>query len=214
MPKHDRSDAGEAVVRDIKRLRSTLRRLQASNDAVMLRNAEGTLKLLLCNDPDMDDEHDSVKTVYADLCIVVDEDEAIEKALELEPSGYKSWHGETSVFVLDSFEVTMEGSDKEVDEELQEVARCINTACRYRICPCGDYLIKDGADVCLYCDMTAGPGELEATEFCAICQDKGCRAHMVLQTCCNQTLHRGCLATWKTRGEGDTDRCPMCRQGE
>ena len=194
------------LIRDPKALRTTLRRMQLANEAITFWNQDRTLKLMLRNDPDMDEEDDPVKLVSADLCIVVDEDDAAAtRAMEMEHDGVFE---ESTMFVVDNFEVPMDGPD--ALDELLVATRRINALHRTTICGCGKYLIKDEAPVCLFCEMTAADQDLD-TQFCAICQDTGARAHMATQACCSQTLHRTCLDAWRAKGEGETRRCPLCR---
>ncbi len=185
----------EPFVRDPQAVMATLRRLRNVNDAVSFWNAERTIKFMLRNDADSYEDDDLEGTVHADLCIVVDEDDSlIAKVLELEHDGY---YDEPTMFVLESYSI--------VSDPGPLVAK-LNEVHKYRICPCGAYLIKDEAAMCLFCEMTAEPDASKL--FCAICQDQGVRAHMTFQGCCGQPLHKACLASWR---DGGKETCPLCR---
>lgn len=195
----------DGLVRDLAALRSTLRRLQTHNTSVAFWNKERTLKVMMRNDPDLEPADDPEKVMNVELCLVVedDEDDGLYKALELECDGYSAYHNDvTPVYVLDSFEIELDD-----EETLRPLARAINAIHKYDMCACGDYLIKDEAESCLFCELTAS----KDTAFCAICQHDGPASQMSVQPCCRQTLHRACLATWRRKGQGDhVASCPLC----
>ena len=196
-------------IRDPEAVLSALRRMRNFNDAVSFFNADRTVKFMLRNDADaydLDPEPADAE-LHTDLCIVVDEDDAaIAKVMELEHDGYFE---EPTMFVLESYSVSPTDT---ADEELLDLIKKLNEVHKYRVCPCGGYMIKDQAALCLFCEMTAEPGATQL-EFCAICQDDGIAAHMTTQTCCNQRLHKACLGAWTARqAAGGNATCPLCRQ--
>jgi hypothetical protein len=195
------------LIRDASAVLASLRRMRNTNDGVSFWNADRTIKFMLRNDSeayDLDPEPPDTD-IHTDLCIVVDEDDAtIAKVLELEHDGY---FDEPTMFVLESYSVS---PTDPADEELLDLIKKLNEAHKFRICPCGSYVIKDQAPQCLFCELTAEPGASKS-EFCAICQDDGIAAHMTTQPCCTQPLHKACLSAWKDRQTGSSMTCPLCR---
>lgn len=191
------SAAEQPLVKDPEAVLATLRRMRNTNGAVSFWNADHSIRFMLRNDAEAYELDDiDPDAVHADLCIVVDEDDSlIAKVLELEHDGY---FDEPTMFVLESYEVA--GDAGPVVEKLNEVHK-------YKVCPCARYLIKDQADICLFCQLTAAPGACDK-QFCPICHDDGIKAHMTTQACCDQPLHLACLATWRDQGKST---CPLCR---
>ncbi len=195
---------GGPLVRDAGSLAEALRRLMYTNDCVLFYNEQQTLKLMLRNDP-IDSE-----TIAFELCLVVPEDDdAMLKLVELNNDGYLD---DPTTYVIDSWSYPLEGFGA---EQARKAMEAVNGAYELRVCPCGRYLIKDptGGDetACVFCTMTAAGPEARAGHYCPICCEQGARMHMVLQPCCQQLLHAGCLATWKAKSEDE--RCPLCRGG-
>lgn len=194
-------------IKDPSAVLATLRRIRNANDAVMFYNADRSIKFLLRNDVDAYDD-DTETEIHADLCIVVEEEDCLmAKIIELEHDGYFE---EPTTFVIESYVIQSEETAETAD--VMPLVHKLNAMHKYRICPCGCYLIKDQAPMCLYCEMTARPGSRDK-EFCAICQDEGIAMHMTTQPCCGQRLHKACLATWREKGVGrNADKCPLCCQ--
>lgn len=179
-------------------LHACLCRLRATNDAVIFKNADETLRIMLRNDP-----QENPDTMCFDLSVVWDDNTDVEiaKIMDLEHDGYIE---EPGVFVLDSFSnIPAQTHDS---PELDRLRLAINHAHELSLCHCMTYLIKDGGSCCVFCTMTADEGDLRR-EFCPICQDSGIRLHMAKQSCCNQFLHASCLRTWNKT----SSVCPMCR---
>lgn len=183
------------LVKDSTSLLAVLWRLRNANEAVLFYNRDGSLKLMLRNDPqDLD-------TLACDLCIVTDEeDDTMQRLLELHPDGYTD---DPTTYVLDNWQFD---ASKVVARDMDKVVAAINAAHLLRVCPCRRYLIKDDAAYCFYCHMTSTPSD-QQHDFCPICYDDGVRMHMTVLPCCSQALHRQCLSTWKSK----SDRCPLCR---
>lgn len=196
------------LIRDPEAVLAALRRMRNVNDAVSFFNVDRTVKFMLRNDADAYDidPEPADADLHTDLCIVVDEDDTtIAKVMELEHDGYFE---EPTMFVLESYSVSPTDL---ADEELLDLIKKLNEVHKYRVCPCGSYMIKDQGPQCLFCEMTAEPGATKS-QFCAICQDDGIAAHMTTQTCCNQPLHKACLSSWRDRATaGDGVTCPLCR---
>ena len=123
--------------------------------------------------------------------------------LDLTNDGYMD---EPGTFVVDSW--SFPAAEFGV-ADARKVSDAVNAAYLYRVCPCGKYLIKDDAAICLYCQMTATPST-KRVHFCPICCDEGREMHMTHTPCCRQFAHTHCLATWHHKS-GD-ERCPFCRQ--
>lgn len=185
------------LVHDAHALLATLKRLHVLNDGVLFYNEQGTLKIMLRNDPVDSD------TLACEVVIVVDEeDESMRRILELCNDGYLE---DPSTFVLQSW--SFPSADFTV-EEASKVMRFLNDVYLFRVCGCGKYIIKDDASMCLFCHMTSTAADREL-HFCAICCDEGVAMHMTELGCCKQRLHKHCLNTWKSKS--GNDRCPLCR---
>lgn len=186
------------LVSDSHAMAAMLRRLHALNDAVTFWNEQRTFKLMVRNDP-VDPE-----TLACELVLVTDEDDdSMVELMALMSDGYLE---EPGTFVLDTWSFSL---DTFSAEDAARVAKAVNDAYGYRVCPCGKYLIKDDAGVCLYCQMTASAAD-RTSHFCPICCEEGREMHMTRMPCCSNHLHTHCLATWHHKS-GD-DRCPLCRQ--
>lgn len=190
-----------SVVQDSCSLLATLHRLRVLNEAVMFYTQSGDIKLMLRNDPATSD------IIACDLCIVADgdDDDDLTRVLDLHPDGYME---EPATYVLESWSFD---ADKVGEADMDRVAAAINAAYLLRICPCRRYLIKDDGMYCYFCHMTSTPATREH-HFCPICCEDSVRMHMTTTPCCSQSLHRGCLATWRAKS-GD-DRCPLCRSSK
>lgn len=213
MTHDDPKPAGPAVrpsaplVRDKGAMLGVLQRLHVMNDAVVFWNLDKTIKLMLRNDPV---DHETMGWDLSIMCGDGDETQPVDAALDLEHDGYMD---EPGLFVLDSGTLPFESGAN--DEAVAKVVSLVNRAYETVICPCGAYLIKDGADMCAFCQMTATPEDLRK-EYCCICMDDGVAKHMATQPCCGQRLHRACLATWAAARRGDDSggapaSCPLCR---
>lgn len=186
------------LVADPAALYGAIKRLHAINDAVVFWNEARTLKLMLRNDPVDPD------TVACELALVYDEDdEAMQRVVDLLDGGYVD---EPGTFVLDSW--SFQAAEFAV-EDVTKIAGVINDAYLFTICPCGSYLIRDDAAMCVYCHMTS-TAEEKRSFFCTICREDGLAMHMKHQPCCQQRLHSHCLATWRAKSQDE--RCPLCRQ--
>lgn len=187
------------LVQDPVSLLATLRRLRVLNEAVMFHNQEGTLKLMLRNDPVDPD------TLACDLCIVVDdEDDAMQRMMDLHADGYLE---DPTTYVLESW--SFDDSSPDAQKQAAKVAAAMNTAFLLRVCPCRRYLIKDDGLCCYFCDLSSTAAG-RSRHFCPICCEDGVRMHMTVTACCDQPLHRGCLSKWRAKSGSDT--CPLCRQ--
>lgn len=187
------------LVHDAESLACTIKRLHVLNTAVLFWNEQHSLKLMLRNDPvDAD-------MVACELAVVVEEgDEIMARIMDLMNDVYQD---EPGTFILENWSFAM---DRFGAEDASRIMQFINDAYLYRICPCGHYLIKDDAAICVFCQMTSTPST-RAKHFCSICCEDGMSMHMRRQACCQQYLHATCLEKWKAKSaEG---RCPLCRGG-
>lgn len=185
------------LVADADSLLAVLKRLHALNDGVLFWNEQRSFKLMLRNDP-MDAD-----TVACELAMVYDdEDESFQRIIELANDGYLD---EPGTFVFDSW--SFPAADL-CAADVAKVMHAVNRAYLYRVCPCGKYLIKDDAPLCVYCQLVSTPADRD-THFCSICCEDGISMHMQRQPCCRQHLHSHCLATWRAKSRNDA--CPLCR---
>lgn len=186
------------LVHDAATMAAVLRRLHVLNDGVIFWNEQRSLKLMLRNDPvDCD-------TLACELALVSDEDdERAAKLLALANGGYMD---EPGTYVLEGWSWPLADFD---DAQAQSVLAAVNDAYLWRPCPCGEYVIKDDACMCVFCHMTSTP-DSKREQFCPICCEDGMAMHMTRMPCCKQHLHVSCLDTWKAKSSDD--RCPLCRQ--
>ena len=191
-----------ACVTNPRQLRRCLERMLSGHDAFAFPSASGELRLVLRPDPYEDDER------AFQLCLRVDDGEAsdgdddedgpppktkLQRALEGEYYGYF----DEDVYVCGSY--CLDDAD-DVDQALTDINR-LHAA---EVCKCGRHLIKDGARMCLFCQMTSMHDQ-PAEHTCAICMDRSIEAHFRKQPCCGQMLHKACWARCKSA------LCPLCR---
>lgn len=188
------------LVKDVRRMAECVVRMQKTNEATVFWSASREFRIMLRNVPEVDPPGN----VAFEVCVVEgpdnDEEEntGLPRVLELEYDGYFE---EDGAFVFDLFVHTME-EIVQAPEVLEPARKRLNALHAFTICPCGAHFIKDGARMCLFCQLTADPpGE----HTCAICLETCPTArHMVKQPCCGQMLHHKCMAKW-------AGPCPMCR---
>ena len=191
--------ACKGLVKDDKCFLACLLRMHSTNEAVTFWNASREFRLMLRNDPvDAD-------TIAFQVCLVEDDEDCkgLARVLELEHDGYF----EESTFVLESYSFDRDEVIKS-PEVLQPSRTRLNEIHAFRLCPCGSYFIKDGAKMCLFCQLI-GDSVQAPEHFCAICHDSSVAQHMVTQACCGQMLHRACLACWEA--SSGQRSCPLCR---
>lgn len=191
-----------ACVSNLRQLCRCLERMLASQDAFSFPNASGEFRVVLRPDPcEMDEER------AFQLCILLDEPEdsddddddcpppktKLQKALEAEYFGVF----DDDVFVFGTYQL-------DDADDLGRALKDINRLHAAEVCKCGRHLIKDGARMCLFCQMTATHDQ-PAEHTCAICMDRSIEAHFRKQPCCGQMLHIACWARCKSA------LCPLCR---
>jgi hypothetical protein len=176
-------------------LRAVLLRLHATNDALVCWNADRDLRVVLRNEPQDDD------TLSFQLGLMPAKDSAAARAMELDLlEGYFDDHDD-SFFVVEHYEFPR--ADVESDAAtLSKAAERVGAVLAYRMCPCGEFLIKDGAPQCMFCDLVAGRDDDELD--CAICHEAGPLRQLEVSRCCRNAFHKACLSKW--RGP-----CPTCR---
>jgi hypothetical protein len=198
------------IIRDPDALLSVLQRLQATTGAICMFNADRTFHLML-RSIDMGGDDDDNRTdddLCFDVCLVKpDEDSVVDDAqwdtiLQLEHDGYID--EDDLVFVMDEWTVSARCPDRRT---LLHAVQRINSVFAMSICPCKQYFIKDGGDICPFCQLTSTAADLKPA-YCCVCATTMPRKHMVSQPCCAQPIHAHCLQTWQVRS-GDL-RCPMC----
>ncbi len=187
------------IVRDPDVLFAVLQRLKIADDAICMFNADRSFQIMLRY---VDDDED---TLFFDVCLVkIDEmeDAQWDTIAQLEHGGFL----DQDHLVMGEWHISMKKPNHEV---LQEAIACINRLYATTICPCNEYLIKDGGDMCPYCQLTSTPQDLRPA-FCCVCQSETPQKHTILQPCCSQRIHTRCLAKWHARSH--TEQCPMCRE--
>lgn len=193
------------IIRDPDMLLSVLRRLNASNDgAICMFNTDRSFQIMLrCVDMGDDDED----TIAFEVALVKGEemdDARWDEILQLEHDGYLD--DDDMVFVMDEWTLSSRDPDRET---LEEAVQRINSVQRMTVCPCNRYLIKDGGDMCPFCQLTCTPDDL-VRAFCCVCLTETPQKHMPCQPCCSQRIHTRCLAQWYARSQ--TMQCPLCRR--
>lgn len=175
-----------------------LRRLHATNDAVVFGNHDKTLQIMLRNDPDTDER------IGFEVCLVASDD-TVRRGLEFEHSGY---YDNSDMFVLDGFSFDRLELEARPDQVLERAIQFVNTVYLFSVCACGR-LIKDDAKLCMFCHLTSRDSELES-EFCFVCHESGPRKVFKHLSCCKQFVHQSCADRW--RATARDDRCPHCRR--
>jgi len=191
------------IIKDSNQLWAALKRIHEANDAIMFKNHSGEFTIMIRNDPDCIGHFMNIE-----LLIVVDADDDDADALVAILKNYPDAIGFESdrpgEFIIDTFEL----DKREVDEESVETLRkLINDVFSHTICNCNKYFIKDGKDMCIFCEMTATTEDLEFTD-CPICMDKCYNMHGKIMKCCGVKLHTKCDSKWYSTGN---KKCVMCR---
>lgn len=200
------------LIHDARHLLACLVRMRDADDGVMFWNATREFRLMLRHDPGFEDEDDEDGDMLAfDVCIVPedsDEEEdcaggLVRRVLELEHEGYD----EDGVFVVESRSFRL-ADVKRRPSLLADAVERINALYNYSVCPCAAYFIKDGAPLCLYCQLTQDEAADANLHTCPICMESSSVRQMARQPCCKQLLHSRCLTLCLATGNV---RCPMCR---
>ena len=188
-------------VQDKTKFFSALQRIHATNGGLTFPNDDSTFKIMIRNDP----EGGAGKFMVFDLVIIAPEDEErVIEVLELEHEGW--WdEDDDSAFVVESWEFDKKVPD---DDELTEMVDYVNKVHGYKICPCAKYFIKDGRDLCYFCELTATDTSMHR-EACPICISDGYAMHMKTTSCCSQKVHTECARAWSLKG--GTNTCALCR---
>lgn len=186
-------------------LRACALRLHAANDALVCWTASREFRVVVRNDPDAidDDIADADGGPLAfELGLVAEDDSPAAHALELDL--LEGYFDEDGVYVVRRFEFSRRDvlADAGV---LEPAAAQLRALLQYRMCACGEFVVKDGGRQCLYCDLVSSDGA-DCVQ-CGICHDAGPPRQITVQRCCKNAFHRACLARW--RGP-----CPMCRATE
>lgn len=199
------------IIREPDVLVSVLQRLKASQGAICMFNVDRTFQIMLRSiDMDNDEEEGGDELLFFDVCLVkLEEDDSVvddaqwDTILQLEHDGYVD--DDDMVFVMDEWNLAARDPDRAT---LLHAVQRINELYRMTICPCNQYFIKDGGDMCPFCQLSCSGPDLKVA-FCCVCQSETPRKHMVCQPCCSQRIHTKCLRAWHVRSGGS--RCPMCR---
>jgi hypothetical protein len=164
---------------------------------------------MIRNDPSDEDNEPNSKEIFFDICVLNDvdseeDDQAWANLINFEHEGV--YDEDDGVFIMESYSI-LDG-DPDTSELCRAVDR-INELYSMTICACGEHFIKDAADMCIFCEMSCTPADLETT-LCCICQNETAKKNTILQPCCQKRIHTRCLHTWhKTSGK---TQCPLCRK--
>jgi hypothetical protein len=190
----------ENVVFERDNLWNVIKRLHAENDGVIFKSKDETFKIMIRNDP----EGGAGRFAVVELVIVVDDSEDdLYDVLELDSNGWWDDEDESS-YIVESWEFDR----KEPDEaELDEMFEYVNKVYNYVFCPCGKYFIKDGKDLCFFCELTSTEEKLKKFE-CPICMDEGHEMHSKTMKCCSNKIHINCHKQWYNKGN---KKCAICR---
>lgn len=182
------------LVRDPASLLAALERLFLATDSVNFWNDGRSMKMGIRSEPADEDD-------YVDIEVYLVMDSAMKEPLSMSDDGYI----DDDKFVVRRWTFPM------VDftvAKAEKIATLLNEMYLYRLCPCGKYIIKDDALLCVYCQLTATTAE-RATHYCPICCQDGVLKHMEETACCKQMLHRHCQKRWRLEHK----QCPLCRRG-
>lgn len=190
-----------ACVTNAGQLVRSLGRMLSSQDGFTFPNASGEFHLVLRPDTCEPDFERAFQ-----LCIMLDNDDEdededcpplpktkLQKALEAEYYG----SFDDDVFVFGTY-------DLDDDEDMERALKDINRLHAAEVCKCGGRLIKDGANMCMFCQMTA-VHDRPAEHTCPICMECSAEMHFRKQPCCGQMLHHACLGCCRST------LCPLCR---
>lgn len=179
-----------------------LRRLHAADDALAWTNDAGDLKFSMTSVADDADGRD----MEFEVAYVVDPADAkLRRLLDKEPKGMLDDDDDPTAFLIDSFDLDRDDPAPDVLAEMQALFRKTKA---YAVCPCDEYVVKDGGAMCVHCEMTATDEGL-VREECPICMETGAVMHMTTTGCCKKRLHVACWDACVTKGKSTA--CPFCR---
>lgn len=181
-----------------------LRRLAGNNEGIQFDNVDSRLRIMLRHDPTADDDDDHGFELAFVYCEEKDPTGKFATLLEFEHGGY---FDDDNGFVFESFEIPRAAVPS--DEAVRYAAKLVDDVYHTRICPCDRYLIKDAADLCVHCELTATVAGIEKSQ-CGVCHEDAYACHAHRMTCCSKRLHTQCLERWKTTSQTDPC-CPFCR---
>ena len=183
------------MVHDPGALLACLRRLRDANDALVVAN-DGGIRICIRNDPDLAD----AETLAFDVCIVVEDDAVIARATANELDMYDD---ESGCVIVEDFCFKETNAAK-----LAHAAKLLNAMFLWRVCLCGDRLVKDAHPLmCYACEMTTSAADRVTDATCPICYDAGFPRWMTTTPCCGQKMHRMC----RDACAKNDSRCPLCR---
>lgn len=96
-------------------------------------------------------------------------------------------------------------------DAFEDIVKRLQQLQAIRICPCDQHVYFDDEDMCLTCQLTCTPEDLER-DFCSVCQSDVYHRHSVTLACCGKKLHRTCYQNVTAEAfRHQSMRCPMCR---
>lgn len=192
---------------------SALQRICSSKDAIAFRSPAG-LRIMLRYDltSELIQESEEKNILSFDLSILLEgETDYIKRIIQNEVDLMME-SGEVENCVVEEFDLCPTN-----EKDVEEVINLVNRVYTWSICPCGEYLIKDGSHMCVYCQMTQPPEDSIDTFFCPICHDETRVRWSVHLPCCKQRIHRSCKVRYEQQQQqeeehdGQNVKCPMCR---
>lgn len=185
------------LVQSTAALLACLRRIHTAEDALCY-TTEHDLRICIRHDPEYADSR--TNTLGFQVCLVGDEDELIERVAGNEIDLYDDGDG---CFVIKDY-----CFDETDERSLAQAMALLNGIQSWRVCPCGDRLVKDGHPLmCYVCEMTMGAEDRTTETTCPICHECGYDRWMATMACCKQSMHRVCRNTCLK----NDPRCPLCR---
>jgi len=188
------------IIREAKQLWTALTRIHETNDAIMFKNHTDEFTIMIRNDPNSIGYFMKIEV----LIILDDDDVVINNILKNYPDAIGFDPERPGEFVLDTMEFDKRKEDLDAVESLRTF---INEVFNHMTCNCRKYFIKDGKDMCIFCEMTATDEDLEVTK-CPICLDTCYNMHSKTMKCCGNKLHVKCDDTWYSTGN---KKCVICR---
>lgn len=169
-------------------------RLCETRDTLSISNPAGIRLLIRYNVSD-----ESTDLAF-DLCIFADEsDEHVRRAVDNDMNVIDE--DTDGVFVIDEFVL----DSTSPLERFADAIRLFRSLWRWRVCPCGDYFVKDADTqytICLRCDLLCGKNR-DVLSTCPICCQQFDRLAAASLDCCGKVIDRRCFFRCKS--------CPFCR---
>lgn len=190
--------AGEtnAAVFDDDSFKRVITRLCRTQDTLSLSNPAGIRLLVRYN------ESDETTDCAFDVCVFADDESHghVRRAIENDMSVIDD--DTEGIFVIDEFVLDETWSPS---ERFRDAIELVRSLWMWRVCPCGNYFVKDSDAkyvVCLRCDLLSGDTQTNAYTCLLCCQPFDSPAAATLN-CCGKVIDRKCFLRCTA--------CPFCR---